>query len=92
MGKAKKVREPGSYAGWMVPVWATRGAALSVNVVVLMQITYYCTNALGLSPGIVGTVLLLSKLFDGVTDLVAGVIVDKTHTKLGKARPYELCM
>lgn len=92
MGKAKKVREPGSYAGWMVPVWATRGAALSVNVVVLMQITYYCTNALGLSPGIVGTVLLLSKLFDGVTDLVAGVIVDKTHTKLGKARPYELCI
>lgn len=91
-GKKTKVREPGSYAGWMVPVWATRGASIAINVVVLMQITYYCTNALGLSPGAVGTILLLSKLFDGVTDLVAGIIVDKTHTKLGKARPFELCI
>lgn len=57
-----------------------------------MQITYYCTNSLGLSPGIVGTLLLVSKLFDGFTDLIAGLIIDKTKTKYGKARPYELCI
>lgn len=33
-----------------------------------------------------------SKLVDGVTDVFAGYIVDKTHSKLGKGRPYELCI
>ena len=36
--------------------------------------------------------LLASKAVDAVTDMVAGVIVDNTHTKLGKGRPYELCI
>lgn len=88
----KKIRQVGDYAGWMVPVWATRGASLAVNAVIFMQITYYCTNALGLSPALVGTTLMLSKIFDGITDLVAGAIIDKTNTKLGKARPFELCI
>ena len=36
-----------------------------------------------------GTLLLVSKLFDGVTDLFAGYLIDNTHTRFGKARPYE---
>lgn len=88
----KKIRQVGDYAGWMIPVWASRAASLSVNFIIFMQITYYCTNALGLSPALVGTTLMLSKIFDGITDLVAGAIIDKTNTKLGKARPFELCI
>lgn len=43
-----------------------------------------------LNAGLVGTLLLVSKLFDGVTDLVAGFLVDCTNTKLGRARPYDI--
>lgn len=89
---AKKEKKPfvvGDYRGWMAPAWATRAVSLAANVTLLMQITYFCTNALGLDAGITGILLLASKLFDGFTDLVAGVIVDKTKTKWGKARPYE---
>lgn len=70
--------------------WSTRGFSLGVNSLLLMQATYYATQSVGLSAGLVGTLFLVSKVFDGVTDLVAGFIIDKTHTKLGKARPYEL--
>lgn len=70
--------------------WSTRGFSLGVNSLLLMQATYYATQSLGLSAGLVGTLFLVSKIFDGVTDLIAGFIIDKTHTKLGKARPYEL--
>lgn len=70
--------------------WSTRGFSLGVNSLLLMQATYYATQSLGLSAGLVGTLFLVSKVFDGVTDLIAGFIIDKTHTKLGKARPYEL--
>lgn len=50
----------------------------------------YLTNIVGLSAGIVGTLIAVSKLFDGFTDIFFGSMIDKTHTKLGKARPWML--
>ena len=70
--------------------WSTRGISAAINAVLLMQITFYCTDILGLKAGIVGGMLLGSKIIDAFTDLGFGFILDKTHTKLGKARPYEL--
>lgn len=46
------------------------------------------TDAVGLEPGIVGTLIMASKLLDGVTDIFCGGIIDKTHSKMGKARPW----
>lgn len=50
----------------------------------------YLTNTIGLSAGIVGTLIGVSKLFDGFTDIFFGSMIDKTHSKLGKARPWML--
>ena len=69
--------------------WTTRGISLAINVVLIMQLTYFCTDMLGMSAALVGTLLLASKIFDGVTDLLVGYLIDRTHTKFGKARPYE---
>jgi GPH family glycoside/pentoside/hexuronide:cation symporter len=70
--------------------FATRGFALAVNVVVLLQLTFYATDILGLPAALVGGLFLAAKLFDGATDLVAGFFIDRTNTRWGKARPYEL--
>lgn len=75
------------YLKW---AWTSRGVALAVNAILLMQLTYYCTDILGMSAVLVGTLLLVSKVFDGFTDLCVGYIIDRTHTKWGKARPYEI--
>lgn len=50
----------------------------------------YLTNSIGLNAGIVGSLIALSKLFDGITDLLFGTLMDKTNTGMGKARPYML--
>ena len=50
----------------------------------------YLTNTVGLNAGIVGTLIALSKLFDGVTDIFFGSMIDKTHTRMGKAKPWML--
>ena len=50
----------------------------------------FLTNTVGLSSGIVGTLIAVSKLFDGVTDIFFGAMIDKTHTRMGKARPWML--
>lgn len=55
-------------------------------------ITYYYTDVVGISIGVVGVLLMLARCFDGVTDLAMGVIVDKTKSKYGKARPWTLWM
>ncbi len=50
----------------------------------------YLTDTIGLASGIVGTLIAVSKLFDGFTDVFFGSMIDKTHSKLGKARPWML--
>ncbi len=53
-------------------------------------VMFYLTDTIGLSMGAVGTLIALSKVFDGVTDFFFGRMIDKTHTKMGKARPWML--
>ena len=48
----------------------------------------YLTNTIGLDAGIVGTLIAVSKLLDGVTDVFFGNMIDKTKSKMGKARPW----
>ncbi len=50
----------------------------------------YLTNTVGLNPGIVGSLIAASKFFDGITDIFFGAMIDKTKTRLGKARPWML--
>ena len=48
----------------------------------------YLTNTVGLNAGIVGTIIAASKIFDGITDVFFGTMIDKTKSKMGKARPW----
>ena len=50
----------------------------------------FLTDTVGLNAGIVGTLIAVSKLFDGVSDIFFGAMIDKTHSKMGKARPWML--
>lgn len=72
--------------------WSTRTISSGIQAVLLSFLIIYCTNALGMDPILVGTILMFSKLLDGVTDLFAGYIVDKTKTRFGKGRPYEFAI
>lgn len=55
-------------------------------------LTLFYTDYVGVSPAIVGMVMLISRIFDGTSDVIMGVIVNKTNSKWGKARPYILWM
>lgn len=50
----------------------------------------YLTNTVGLNAGIVGSLIAASKLFDGITDVFFGSMIDKTKSRMGKARPWML--
>ncbi|MGN1024186.1 MAG: MFS transporter [Lachnospiraceae bacterium] len=63
-----------------------------IQAIILGYLTIYCTDTFGIAPGTLGVLLMASKIVDAITDLFAGWLVDNTHTKLGKARPYDLCI
>ncbi|MGJ8692746.1 MAG: MFS transporter [Thalassotalea sp.] len=51
---------------------------------------YYYTDSVGLSAGVVGSIFLLSRLLDMVTDPAMGALADRTRTRWGSYRPYLL--
>ena len=75
-----------------IVLWSLRNISIMAGFVVMSYVSYFATNCLGISAGVIGALLLASKLFDGLTDLIAGYFVEKTNTKLGKGRPYDLCI
>ena len=53
---------------------------------------YYYTDYAGVSAFAVGVIMMVSRIFDGVSDIIMGVIVDRTKSKYGKARSWILRM
>ncbi len=70
------------------------GGAAQTTIVMLINVvlTYFYTNVMGINIAKVAAVMLISRLFDGGSDIVAGVIIDRTKSKYGKARPWLLRM
>ncbi|MDO4882107.1 MAG: glycoside-pentoside-hexuronide (GPH):cation symporter [Oscillospiraceae bacterium] len=70
------------------------GAAdMASNLIWPMICTYltvYYTDALLLDTAAVGLITLASKFIDAITDVLMGIVVDKTELKSGKCRPYFL--
>ena len=51
-------------------------------------LTFFYTDVVGMSGAIIGSIIFFSRIFDGVSDIIMGTVVDKTESKLGKTRPW----
>lgn len=51
-------------------------------------ISIYFMTGLGINPAFLGVMFFVARLWDGVNDLLMGAIIDNTHTKWGKFRPW----
>ncbi len=71
-----------SYAGGV--------ASGAIEGIVLGYLSFYLTDSIFLSAGVVAAILGVSRVFDGISDLIAGYIIDHTRTRWGKARPYSI--
>lgn len=57
---------------------------------VMLFLSFFYTDIFGISPAVVGTLFLVVRIFDAVTDPLMGAMTDRTETKYGKFRPYLL--
>lgn len=51
---------------------------------------FYYTDYAGVNAAAVGTIMLISRVFDGFSDIIMGMIVDRTRSRYGKARVWML--
>jgi GPH family glycoside/pentoside/hexuronide:cation symporter len=48
----------------------------------------YFTDTAGVNAATVGTLIMISRFLDGFTDVLMGGLIDRTKSKMGKARPW----
>ena len=67
------------------------GGNLIYTAISSFLLVYY-VSVVGIPSAAAGSILAISKIFDGVSDLIMGRIVDKSNSKRGKALPWLIRM
>lgn len=73
-------------------LWTLGSASPAICYMLISQLTYAMTESFAISAIYAGMIFLVSRILDGFTDIIAGMIIDRTHSKLGKGRVWDLCM
>ena len=91
---ASKHNDPNASLAWSERIgYGTGGFAFNmINGIIGSFLTIYFTSTVGLNAGIIATIFAISKVFDGISDVIVGRMVDRTKSKLGKGRSWLLRM
>lgn len=68
-------------------------ADLSCSLVwqtISLYLMYFYTDVVELPAYLIGIMFLVTRLIDGVADVAMGLVIDNTHTRWGRCRPYLL--
>ena len=94
MGEKKSGSTANGKLSWPVRL-SYAGGDVACNVVFGMVgtlLTLFYTDYVGVAAATVGLIMLISRFFDGFSDMIMGIIVEKTNSKWGKSRPWILWM
>ncbi len=90
--KAPKVRKPDYIGAKKFWAWESRELSDAGMMFLMGYFMFFCTDVLKLDPLLTGTVLAATRTIDGVTDVLFGYVVDRTNTRWGRGRPYDICL
>ncbi|EPO6659166.1 TPA: MFS transporter [Klebsiella aerogenes] len=61
-----------------------------ITCLIMNFLTFFYTDVFGLTPALVGTMFLALRVFDAISDPVMGVLADRTQSRWGRFRPWQL--
>ena len=87
---ATKHNDPDANLGWVERIGFGSGqlGINAINGILGSFLTVYFTNVALLDAAVISSIIAVSKLLDGVSDIVVGRMVDNTKSKMGKARSW----
>lgn len=92
MASSNSKLDPNAKLGWLERISYGLGdyaGNLVYSAISAFLLVYY-TEVCKMNPGVAASVMGASRIFDGISDLIMGRVIDNTHTKKGKARPWIL--
>ena len=75
---------------WQMAFFAANNTATNAFMFLMMNVSYYATGIAGLGTVLVSWIITGSRVFDGFTDPIVGMWMDRTDGKFGKFRPFML--
>lgn len=75
---------------WNITAYGLGAFGLNFVNVVSIYALLFMTDYVGMNAGVVAMLIAVSKILDGVTDVFAGTIIDRTQHKMGRARIWML--
>jgi sugar (glycoside-pentoside-hexuronide) transporter len=61
-----------------------------ITCLIMNFLTFFYTDVFGLTPALVGTMFLALRVFDAISDPIMGVLADRTQSRWGRFRPWQL--
>ncbi len=61
-----------------------------ITCLIMNFLTFFYTDVFGLTPALVGTLFIALRIFDAVSDPLMGIIADRTQSRFGRFRPWQL--
>ena len=61
-----------------------------ITCLIMNFLTFFYTDIFGLTPALVGTLFIGLRIFDAISDPVMGIIADRTQSRWGRFRPWQL--
>lgn len=66
------------------------GPSVAYGTVIPFYFLFFLTDVAGVRPGLAGSLLFVARIWDGINDPLVGAISDRTHSRLGRRRPFML--
>lgn len=63
-----------------------------ITCLIMSFLNFYYTDVAGLAPAVVGVMFLVVRVLDAVADPMMGMLADRTHSRWGRYRPWQLWM
>jgi len=73
---------------WRIALFALNNTSTNLYMFLMNYVAYYLAGWVGVASVIAGSFSMFMRIWDGVTDPLVGMLVDKVDGKFGKNRPF----
>lgn len=73
---------------WQIAFFSLNTCATNLYLAMMAYVSYYANGIAGISVVLISLILTIMRVFNGVTDPIVGYLIDRTHGRFGKFRPY----